>query len=421
MNSKERLQTTLAHRQPDKICVDFGATAVTGLHVKMVEAVREHYGLDRHPVKVTDPFQMLGEIEPDLADLIGVDVVGLGGRNSIFGYPFERWKEFRAPWGQVCLVPEGFATESFDTNGDMLMYPEGDLSASPSARMPVGGYFYDAIIRQETPVDDANLNVEDNLEEFQPMTDEDMAYLEKGARQLRASGKGVIASVGGTALGDIAFVPGMQLKKPKGIRDIVEWYISTVARPDFLHELFDRQTDIALQNLERVNRTVGDCIDVIHICGTDFGTQDSQFCSAEQFDELYAPYYRKVNDWVHKNTQWKTFKHCCGAIVPLLPSLINAGFDCINPVQINAKNMDPRRLKAEFGDRLVFWGGGVDTQITLMNGTPAQVREQVKQLCDIFGENGGYVFNAVHNIQANVPVENVIALFDTIREINGRL
>jgi uroporphyrinogen-III decarboxylase len=193
--------------------------------------------------------------------------------------------------------------------------------------------------------------------------------------------------------------------------------MSTVIRTDYLCELFERQSDIAIQNLEKINNLAGDCIDILYVCGTDFGTQDSQFCSPETLTELYGKAYRKINDWVHHHTAWKTFKHCCGAIAPLIETFINLGFDVINPVQINAAGMEPHFLKKEFGDRITFWGGGIDTQRVLPRGTPQQVKEQVRQLCEIFGTNGGFVFNTIHNLQANVPVENAIALMDAVREI----
>lgn len=417
MNSKERLQKTLRHEMPDVPCVDFGSTSVTGMHIRIIEQLRRHYGLEEHPVKVIDPFQMLGEIEEDLQQVIGVDVTGLSGKQSIFGYPMEAWKEFRTPWGQTCLVPGGFCTDRRAENGDLLMFPMGDTSVSPSARMPADGFFYDAIIRQENPIDDSQLNPADNLEEFTPISNEELAWIEAQYHVLEGRNQGIIASFGGTALGDIAFVPGMQLRHPKGIRDITEWYISTVAREDYLHAIFFQQTEIALKNLQKIYDHTGDAIDVINVCGTDFGTQESQFCSREQFNRLYKPYYRKINDWIHSHTSWKTFKHSCGAIVPLLPEFIDAGFDCINPVQISARDMDPIFLKREFGSNIVFWGGGIDTQNVLMYGDPNTVREQVLKLYDIFGVQGGFVLNAVHNIQANVPIENVIALIDTIREL----
>ena len=126
-----------------------------------------------------------------------------------------------------------------------------------------------------------------------------------------------------------------------------------------------------------------------------------------------------MNDWIHHNTSWKTFKHCCGSIDPLLPGFVKAGFDVINPVQISAKNMEPQYLKDQYGDQLVFWGGGIDTQKMLPYGKPDQVREQVLRNCEIFSKDGGFVFNTVHNIQANVPLENVVAMIDGLREFNG--
>ncbi len=418
MTSRERLQTVLAHKQADRICVDFGATAVTGMHIRIVEGLRRHYGLEEHPIKIADVFQMIGVIEPDLQKVIGVDVAGIHGHYTMFGYPNTDWKEFKTPWGQTVLVPGGFTTDKRDTNGDYLMYPQGDTSLSPSGRMPEDGFFYDAIIRQD-PIDEANLDPANNLEEFGPLDEASKNHMMSELKNIQqTTDQGVILSFGGMQLGDVAAVPGVHMRHPKGIRDIAEWYMSTVMRIDYVKAIFEKQTEIAIQNLQTVYDMVGNNIDVLFICGTDLGTQDSQFCSGASFDELYAPYYKRMNDWIHKNTTWKTLKHSCGAMVPLIPNLIDAGFDILNPVQINAKDMDPAFLKKEFGDKITFWGGGVDTQITMMHGTPAQVRDEVHRLCDIFGRDGGFVFNAVHNLQANMPLTNVIALIDAIREIN---
>jgi uroporphyrinogen-III decarboxylase len=155
---------------------------------------------------------------------------------------------------------------------------------------------------------------------------------------------------------------------------------------------------------------------VAYICGTDFGTQDSSFCSPETYEELYAPYYRKMNNWIHKHTSWKTFKHSCGAVEPFMEAFIASGFDIINPVQINAAGMDPVRLKEKYGERLTFWGGGVDTQKVLPFGTPGEVKDHVRRQCEILAPGGGFVFNTVHNIQANVPLENILAMLEGIRE-----
>jgi hypothetical protein len=419
MTSKERFDLTVNHKQPDRVVVDFGSTAVTGIHVQSVENLRKYYGLESKPVRVIEPYQMLGEVDQELVDAMGIDVIGAWGKNNMFGiYNHSPFREFKTFWGQTVLVPENFNTTN-DEKGDLLIYPEGDLSVAPSARMPKASYFFDAIVRQES-IEEEKLDPKDNLEEFGLVSDNDLEFWKESARAARASGKAVIAGLGGTALGDIALVPGIQMKNPKGIRDIAEWYMSTILRPDYVKGIFEKQTEIALENFRRLHEVIGDNIDAVFICGTDFGTQDSTFCAPEQFDDLWLPYYRKINDWVHANTSWKTFKHSCGAVETFMSRFIDAGFDIINPVQISARGMDPAHLKKTYGKDLVFWGGGIDTQKTLPYSSPEKVREEVLCLCDIFARDGGFVFNTVHNIQANVPVENIVAMVNAIREFDSR-
>jgi hypothetical protein len=413
--SKQNFIKTINHQQPDKVVVDFGSTAVTGIHVLIVEKLREYYGLEKKPVKVIEPYQMLGEIETDLINAMSIDVIGLFSAKNMFGVANENWKVHKTLWGQEVMFPGNF-NYTYNSNGDILMYPEGDTSQPPSGMMPRSGYFFDALDRQQ-PIDDSTLKVEDNLEEFGPVTEQDLAYWRNQVNSIENDSKAYVASLGGTALGDIALVPVVGLKNPKGIRGVEEWYISTLIREDFIKEIFDRQTDVAIENLKLLYDVIGNKIDVVFTCGTDFGTQNSTFCSPETFDRMWLPYYKKVNDWIHLNTSWKTFKHSCGAVEPLLKHFIEAGFDIINPVQINASGMDSRKLKKEYGDNLVFWGGGVDTQGAFAFGTPEQVKEQVKSQCEILNNNGGFVFNTVHNIQANVPFENVVAMLEALKEL----
>lgn len=419
MTSRERLAAALAHREADRIPVDFNGTAVTGMHVKCVIGLRRHYGLEDRPVKVHEPYQMLGWIDDDLQTALGLDVEGAYGPNTMFGYRNENWTPWRMDDGTEVLMSGNFRTTK-DANGDTLVFPEGDRTAPPSGRLPKNGFFFDTIVRQD-PIDEAKLDPADNLQEFGPIDEATLDHWEKESRRAGATGRGIIASFGGTALGDIALVPGPQLKHPRGIRDIEEWYVSTLTRRPYVHKVFEGQTEIALGNLARIHERVGDEVQAAFICGTDFGTQTSTFCSVATFRELYMPYYRRINDWIHKNTAWKSFKHSCGAVYTLLPAFIESGFDILNPVQVSAAGMDARRLKADFGRDLVFWGGGVDTQKTLAFGTPAEVRAQVLERCEVFGRGGGFVFNAVHNIQANVPIANIVAMFDAIKEFNGRL
>jgi len=417
MTSRERIRAALSHRQPDRVPTDFGSSFITGIHCSVVEGLREHYGLERHPVRVVEPYQMLGLVEDDLKAAMGIDVTSIFPRKTIFGFPNENWKPFGTPWGQTVEVSEHFRWIR-DPNGDVRIYPAGDTSAPPSGHMPASSYFFDTIVRQE-PFDEDDLDVEDNLEEFGLMGEEEKAYWRAEAAALAGSDRAVLTHLGGTCLGDIALVPAPFLPHPKGVRGIEEWYMILVSRPDFVEELFDRQSQIALRNLETLHGIVGDLLDVVVVCGTDFGTQNSQFCSGETFDRLWGPYYRRMNDWIHAHTPWKTFKHSCGAVDPLIPRFIEAGFDILNPVQCSAEGMDPRHLKTAHGDRITFWGGGVNTQKTLPFGTPEEVRAEVLDRCEAFSSGGGFVFNAIHNIQARTPVANVAAMIAAVREFNG--
>jgi hypothetical protein len=293
------------------------------------------------------------------------------------------------------------------------MYPEGDRSALPSGRMPAGGYYFDTIIRQP-PIDDQKLDFEDNLEEFDYLSDDDLAYFTQEVDRLYTqTDKAILLNMGGTAFGDIALVPAPFLKDPRGIRDVAEWYMSTVTRFDYVDAIFERQSEIALQNLASLFQAVGNKIDIIFMTGTDFGTQNGPFISPKAYRRLYMPFQKRLNDWVHENTTWKVFIHSCGSIVKLLPGFIEAGFDILNPVQTSAAGMDPQTLKSEFGDQIVFWGGGIDTQKTLPFGTPDEICQEVKARIEIFSPGGGFVFNSIHNVQAAVPVENLLALYET--------
>ena len=416
MTSKKRLQDALNHIQPDKLPVDFGATATTGMHHSCVAALREYYGLEKHLIKISDPIQMLGLVEDDLKEALGLDTEGVFSRTNGFGVRNENWKEWKQDDGSVVLVPGNFNTTT-DAKGDHYAYPEGDTSVAPSAKMPKDGFYFDAIARQE-PFDDVeDLDPNGNLQEYGYVSDAVLDEFTEDINNAAKTGRGVVVSFGGTALGDVGILPGVGLKDPKGLRDIAEWYMATATAPEFIQYIFDKQTDIALANLAKLNERVGDKIDAMFICGTDFGTQSSTICSADTYREIYMPYYKKVNNWIHENTSWKTFKHSCGAIEHFIPLLIESGFDILNPVQCSATGMDPKLLKEKYGKDIVFWGGGIDTQKLLPFGTPAEIREQVKERCEIFGKDGGYVFNSIHNIQAGTPIENLVAIFETVKEM----
>lgn len=417
MDSRKRVSLALSHQEPDRIPLDLGGTPTTGMHVSTVYKLRQALGLDEPgtPVKVVEPFQMLGEIKPDLMEALGVDVVELKLPATMFGFRNQGWKSWITFDGTPVLVPEDFNTE-LEPDGSLVQYPLGDKTAGPSGRMPKGGWYFDAIIRQE-PIDEDNLNVEDNLEEFGEITDTDLEYLRVEAERLyNETDKAIIGNFVATSFGDIAVVPGLNLRNPKGIRDVEEWYVSTVLRKDYVYKIFEGQCEIALRNLEKIYKVVGDKVDVVFVSGTDFGMQNGPFVSPEAYRNLYKPFHKEINGWIHKNTSWKTFIHSCGSVKALIPDFIEAGFDVLNPVQLSAADMDIVELKREFGDQVTFWGGGVDTQKTLPFRTPEEVRQEVSERIKTFGPGGGFVFNSIHNIQALTPVENLLAMYRTLQE-----
>ena len=416
MTGKERLRTALAHCEPDRVPVDFGGTAVTGLHASAVHRLRLALTGDKAwRVKIVDPYQMLGEVDDELRERLGIDVVGVMGRKTMFGFESRDWKPFELADGTPVLVGGGFNTTA-DANGDLLVYPEGDLTAPPSGRMPKGYFFFDALIRQP-PVDEERLDPADNTEEFALLSEDDLAWYRGQAARLDArGGSGAVLSMPGTAFGDIALVPAPWMKHPKGIRDIEEWYVSTAIRKDYVHAVFERQCELGLRNVETLIGLFGDRVQAVNLTGTDFGTQRGLFISKESYRELFKPYHKRVNDLVHAKSNWKTFIHSCGAVADLIPDFIEAGFDILNPVQCSADGMDARSLKREFGRHLTFWGGGANTQQTLPFGTPEEVYRECRERIEIFGEGGGYVFDAIHNVQATTPTENLLAMFRAVRD-----
>ena len=423
MTGREGVVKALNYEPVDRVPVDLGGTVTSGAQVSVVAKLRLALGLDKPPpfasqneavgVKIIDPYQMLGEVAVDLLEILGIDVVNLPGPKNHFGFANTDWKPWRTFDGTDVLVPGKFNTEP-EPNGDILQYPQGDKSVLASGRMPKGGFYFDAIIRQE-PIDEARLDPADNLEEFVSISDEDLKIYERRARELYDNTDlAIAAGFPGMAFGDIALVPAAGLKHPKGIRDIEEWYISTVSRREYVKDVFAGQTEIALKNLERIYEAVGNKVHIVFVDGTDLAAQNTLFCGPDTYKELYLPFSRKLNDWIHTHTKWKTMKHCCGGCEPLIEGFIEAGFDILNPIQTSAKGMDPKLLVEKYGGRIVFWGGGVDTQQVLPFGEPEQVRRQVAERIEIFNAKKGFVFSTIHNIQCNTPVENVLAMFEAL-------
>ena len=417
MNSRERILTSLDHREPDRLAVDFGGMCNTSMHVSCLDGLVGHFNLEPRLIRTMDPFTMVGIVDYDLGDAVGSDAVGVLPPGTVFGVPRRDWKPWVTPQGLEVLVPGGFEVTP-DGEGGFYAHTGGDTTLPPAGHLPAGGYYFDAVISAE-PVDEDDLDPDDNLEEFRLLSEADIAYFVSELTRARATGKAVVLGVPGMGLGDAAEIPGCCLAKPKGIRDIADWYMAPLLYPEYVEEVFRRQTDIALKNLEALNAAAGDLIDVVLTCAADYAHQSSTFFSKEVFEEMYVPHFKRANDWIHQNTKWKIAKHNCGAVEPFIPLLVESGFDILNPVQCSAEGMAPEHLKKEYGRHITFWGGGVDTQRTLPFGTPREVREEVLKRCEIFSKDGGFVFNAIHNIQAGTPPENIVAMLDAVKEFNS--
>ncbi len=419
--SRERLNQTLNHTEPDRLVMDMGSTAVTGINANALHRLRKALGLEERRVKISEPLQLLGEVEEDVYQALGLDCVGISAGINLFGFSNAGRKPWTMPSGLSVDVPVDFNT-TVDGQGRTYLYPQGDLSAPPSGMMPKGGFFFDNITRGEISCDDIESSgAEDFKDDFAVMNDDQLRELERQCDYYYDNTDyGIIYSSNIAAIGDFAIVPGPNVKHPVGIRSLPEFMMAHHLCPDYIHEVFELQVEVGLKNAELVRQACGDKIQVVQISGTDFGTQNGPFMSQDAFREFYKPYYKKINDWVHKNTKWKTFFHSCGAVMSFLKDFHEAGVDILNPVQLSAKDMDGKILKEQWGDKFVFWGGGIDTQQTLPFGTPEEVYREVTERLELFSKGGGYVFNTIHNIQSPTSAENMMAMFDAVRDFRNR-
>lgn len=373
------------------------------------------FGDSTTPIRIIELYQMLGEVDERLRQALELDVIGIPAPNTMFGFPLRGAKAFKMHDGTPVLVPEKF-NWTVDQNGRVLAYPQGDTSVPPCAAMPTGSYFFDAINCQG-PIDEDNLNPADNCQEFGLLSENDLQYYRDAVHgAYETTQYGIYATLGGMGFGDVALVPGPFLKDPKGIRDVEEWYVSLAIRPNYVRAIFEKQCEYALKNIEMLAPILNNRVQVVFVSGADFGSQRGLLCSANTYRELFKPFHKAVNDKIHSLTSCKTFIHTCGGIRELIPDFIEAGFDILNPVQCSADGMDAHELKKEFGKQIVFWGGGVDTQKTLPFGTPEEIYRQVRERIEIFNDGGGFVFSSIHNVQSDVPVENMMAMFKAIKD-----
>ena len=417
MTSRERVLAALNHQEPDRIPFDLGSTNATGIHAVEQYTIREKLGLKKIIPKVLDPMMFFSEVDEDLRQALGADLVGIFTKGTLLGYRNENWKIWTLPDGSEAYMGEGF-TYTLDENGTVYAYAKGDTNYPPSVMMAKTGLYFDNITRQEDldkkEVWDAR---EDYKDQYAPYSEQDLKYIsEQVDYYWNNTEYALVGNYGSGSIGSPLNMPGPHLKEPKGIRDFSEWMMAMLIRPEYIKEAFDMHTELSIENMKSYYEAAGNKISVMLHTGTDFGSQKGLLISTDTYRELFQPYHKRVNDWIHNNTEWKTLIHTCGAVYDLIPDLIDAGFDCLNPVQVSATGMEAERLKSGFGDKIVFWGGGVDPQDVLINATPEEVYSETKSNAAILSKDGGYIGANVHNLQYNVPAENFLAEANAIKD-----
>lgn len=420
-SSRERLRQTLNHEEPEQVVVDMGSTPITGINANALARLRDALQLDKRRVKINEPLQLLGQVEEDMRQKLHLDIIDVSNNYNMFGFSNEGRKPWKMQTGLEVDVPNEFKTTE-DDRGRTYLYPQGDMSVPPAAMMPKGGYFFDNIVRGNSGLDDEGRSArQDFKDDFALMTDKQLRFLEDQCRYYYDNTKyGIVYSGAIASMGDFALVPGPNVKHPEGIRDLPDFIMAASLCPEYVHELFEMQLEYAIKNAELIYQACGDKIQAIYVSGTDFGIQSGPYMSLDTYREFYKPYHKRINEWIHQHTNWKTFYHTCGAITTFLQDFHEAGIDILNPVQLSAKGMDGQELKEKWGDKFVFWGGGVDTQNTLPFGTADEVYREVTERLQLFSKGGGFVYNTTHNIQGNIATENMLAMFQAIKDFRNK-
>jgi uroporphyrinogen decarboxylase len=406
MTGRDRVLAALAHREADRVPLDLSGHRSSGIAAIAYARLRKHLGLPERPIRVYDPVQQLAVVDSDVLDLFQIDTIELG---RAFALEDRHWQEWVLPDGSPCLMPAWVKLKR--ETGRWAIYAE---SGQVLAHMPDGVLYFEQIYWPFAEKDDLG-RLRDYMGESMwtgiasppgPLTagPAGAQVLADGARRLRGeTDRAILGLFGGNLLEMGQFL----------YRNDNFFYL-LAGDPERAHAFLDRVLEMHLANLERFLGAVGPYVDVI-LFGDDLGMQSGPQVSPKMYREFFFPreqaMWRRVKELANVRIQL----HCCGGVRELLGGLIEAGLEAINPVQITCRGMDPAELKAEFGSRMTFWGGGCDTREILSSSTPAQVREHVRQQVNIFKPGGGFVFQQVHNIMADVPAENIVAMYEEAR------
>ena len=399
MTSRERVLKALNFERPDRVPIELGAMRASGIASPVYAALKRRLGIDS-PTKVIDAMQILAEVEPAVQDALHLDVLPLDVATAgwqladttggVLKKPFPDTEVFFPPGTNIAVAPDG----------DWLLR---DAADRPYARMPAGGFYFDFL----RPTMAGRIDPD----AFQPpsdVPDEQLKEISDLARHFHENTDKAVLGWG-AALSLVGLSALLADNITQGSLDA--WLAMLLTDKPTAHEMMGRYVDSAIKRLELYSQAVGDRCVAWGVGSDDAGTQRGELISPDLFAEMIKPHYKRLCDWIHAHTPWKTYLHSCGCVRGYIEHWIDAGVDILNPVQISAAEMEPESLMAEFGGRIVFWGGGCDTQRVLPLGSPEQVREHVRHNISVFGSgSGGFIFTQVHNIQPNVPVENVEAM-----------
>lgn len=409
MTSRERVLSALNFSEMDRIPVDLGGHRSSGIAAIALHRLRKHLDLPEKPVRVYDMVQQLGIIDEDILDLFGVDTIEMGRG---FMLNDGDWKPWVLPDGTDCEIPCYVNVEA--KGDDWLLYGN---SGDELGILKKGSLYFE---QTTFPLMDRGIENDDfhdlremlgkNIWSAIPHPGAHLSLDEKGLHEMSERAKELRASTDRAIIG---LFGGNMFELPQWLYRMDNYLLATGMYVDKVMELSEELYGIHLENLEKWISAVGPHIDVV-LFGDDLGGQQGPLISPEAYRELYKPYHKRLWERARELADVKVQLHCCGGIYQLLDDLIDAGLDAVNPVQVSCRDMDPARLKAEFGGRITFWGGGCDTQRVLPMASPEQVAENVKELTGIFAPGGGFVFQQVHNILANVPPENIVRMLEAV-------
>jgi len=406
MNSRERVLKAVNFQKPDRVPIDLGGMRASGINAAVYDQLKKRAGMTG-PTKIHDTMQILAEVELELLEHLQADVVPLDAGDV-------EWVGQDAHQGIATRLFSGLEVH-FAPQTDIAVEADGSWSLRNAtgetfARLPKDGFYFDSV----RPIMSSRKIDPDAFQPIATVPDEKLECMAQRGRYLHENTDKAILGWGAC----ISMV-GLSslLVDPITQGSLDEWLFMLMAEKEAAHDMMGRWVDAVIAQIELYHQAVGPYCFAWGVGSDDAGTQRGEFIAPDLFAEMITPHYKRLCDWVHANTEWKTFLHSCGSIYHYIPAWIDAGIDILNPVQISAVNMEPERLVESFGGKIVFWGGGCDTQQVLPRGTAEEIRDHVRRNLEIFNaKEGGYVFTQVHNIQQNVPPENLEAMFAAARE-----